>query len=86
VTPGDSLLRGENAQKQRILRQIVASRQPELLPLIEAIGTTPLGEDDRELLREAVASELVDTGLTVDDEVTPHGQVLEDLIDWLGTR
>lgn len=79
-------LRGEDAQKQRLVRQIAASRQPELLGLVDSIGVNRLTEDERESLRELVASELVDTGLSEDDDVTPHGLVLEGLIDWLGTK
>jgi hypothetical protein len=80
-------LRGEEVQKLRILKQILESQSPELLGSLDAIRTgRRLSDETRELLREAVAAELVERGLTPDDEVSPHGKVLEDLIDWLGTK
>lgn len=55
---------------------------------MDSIGVRQLTKDDREALRGAVASELTTTsgGLDNDNEPTPFGLQLEQLIDALGHR
>lgn len=67
------------------LLQLTVERQvPELLPLVDAVGKTPLNETDREALRGVVLSEFLSSGLDSDDEPTSYGLELEALIDALG--
>lgn len=67
-----------------LLRLTVERHVPELLPLVDEVGKTPLNETDREALRGAVLSEFLRTGLDNDDEPTSYGLELETLIDALG--
>jgi hypothetical protein len=41
-----------------ILRGVIERRRPELLPLVERIGTAPLNDFERSSLRRAVVDEL----------------------------
>ena len=69
------------------LREVISRRRPELLPILEPIEKGDrLREADRELLREVIAEEFVETGLDPDDEPTSRGLMLEGIIDWLGHR
>lgn len=78
--------RGINKRSIRLIRGIVAERRPDLVKLVDALPVDGLSDDLREVLRGIIADELVDKGLSEDDEPTPYGLVLEDLIDWLGTQ
>ena len=67
-----------------LLRLTVERHVPELLPLVDTVGQTPLNETDREALRGVVLTEFLAAGLDSDDEPTPYGLELEELIDALG--
>ena len=67
-----------------LLRQIVKRNEPELLALVDTVGVNPLSEADREALRLTIMREFLSTGLDSDDEPTPWGLQLEQLIDALG--
>jgi hypothetical protein len=67
-----------------LLRLTVERHVPELLPLVDEVGKTPLNETDREALRGTVLSEFLRAGLDNDDEPTSYGLELEALIDALG--
>lgn len=66
------------------LRRMIERHVPELLPLVDTVGKTPLNETDREALRGAVLSEFLSSGVDSNDEPTPYGLELEALIDALG--
>ncbi len=69
------------------LRGVLATQRPDLLSMLEGIGKgARLPDGDREILREVVAAELVESELGPNDEPTPRGLMLEDVIDWLGHR
>lgn len=63
-----------------LLRSTIQKQQPELLPLLDLLGVQPLTEDQREALREALADELVETGLRDDSEPNARGRHLDDII------
>jgi hypothetical protein len=67
-----------------LLREILSKQQPKLLLLLTSLGHTPLTEEHREELREALAAELCDTGLGENDEPNLRGIHIESLIDQLG--
>jgi hypothetical protein len=67
-----------------LLRLTVQRHVPELSPLVETVGKTPLNTTDREALRQVVLSEFLNAGLDSDDEPTSYGLELEELIDALG--
>jgi hypothetical protein len=67
-----------------LLRRIIGRHEPELLALVETVGVNPLSEADREALRLTIMREFLCTGLDSDDEPTPWGLQLEQLIDVLG--
>jgi hypothetical protein len=67
-----------------LLRTTVQRHVPELHPLLDTIGKTPLNETDREALRQVILSEFLNAGLDGDDEPTSYGLELEELIDALG--
>jgi hypothetical protein len=67
-----------------LLRLTVERHVPELFPLVDTVGKTPLNETDREALRGVVLTEFLAAGLGSDDEPTPYGLELEELIDALG--
>lgn len=73
-----------DVSRQDLLEQIVARRRPELLRLLSLLGKVKLSEDQREALREVVASEFTEVGLSDQDEPNSYGRVLEELIDWIG--
>lgn len=68
----------------QLLHEIISKQQPELLLLLDLLGNTPLTEEQREGLREALAAELCDTGLDENDEPNSRGLHIENLIDQLG--
>lgn len=67
-----------------LLRLTVQHHIPELLPLVDTVGRTPLSETDREALRNIVLSEFLSAGVGSDDTPTSYGLELEDPIDALG--
>lgn len=75
-----------NDRRIELMRTILSRRRPDLLALLEDLSSGSLTDEDREVLRGVIADELVEYGLDSTDEPTPHGLVLEDLIDWLGRR
>ncbi len=79
-SPGTML----SSEMTALLRRTIERHEPQLLPLVDAMGDSPLNETDREALRGAVLSELLVEGLDSSDEPTPYGLVLEQLIDALG--
>lgn len=46
-----------------LLRAVIVRRRPELLPLVERIGTAPLNDFERASLRRAVVDELCEQPL-----------------------
>jgi hypothetical protein len=73
-----------SSSQMALLRRTVERHLPELLPLVDMMGVSPLNETDREALRNAVSSEFISAGLDSDDEPTSYGLELEALIDALG--
>jgi hypothetical protein len=69
-----------------LLRQVVERRHADLLELVDVLDTRPLTDDEREELRGVIADELVEDELDAQDEPTPRGLLLEEVIDWLGHR
>ena len=75
-----------DATSMRILRAVVTQRAPQHLVLVDALMDRPLTPEERELLREVVADEFIESGLGPDDEPNDRGLLLDDLIAWLGHR
>ncbi|OEU66101.1 MAG: hypothetical protein BA867_08755 [Desulfobacterales bacterium S5133MH16] len=71
-------------EELNLLRKILFQRYPSLLPVLASLGQVPLNFEQREDMREAIANELVETGLDEDDEPNEKGLLLENLIDHLG--
>lgn len=69
---------------RRLIREIVGSRTPEQIGLIDKLGSQPVDQSTRERLREILADELVESGLDPSDEPTERGRLIEAAIDWLG--
>lgn len=66
-----------------LLRDVIARRRPELLPLVERIGVTPLSEPDRSALRRAIVDELCEH-LLPGARADRHDLELSDLLLHLG--
>jgi hypothetical protein len=75
--------RGLTASQHELLRTAVEKHAPSLLPLLDDIGRRLLTVREREELRLSLADELVETGLDEQDEHTPRGLEIEDVIDAL---
>jgi hypothetical protein len=75
-----SKLRRFNEAELSILREIIAKRQPGLLPLVDNLGPRPLTKEQREELRGALADEFLQSGLMADDEPNTWGLKVDDLI------
>jgi hypothetical protein len=69
--------------KLKLLKEVIDRRQPELLYILPQLGEIPLTLEQRENLREALATELCETGLDESDEPNSRGREIEDLIDRL---
>lgn len=69
---------------RRLTAEVVRTRAPERLGLLDELGSRPLEEGTREVLRGLLADELVETGLDEDDEPNDRGRLIEAAIDWLG--
>jgi hypothetical protein len=67
-----------------MLAEIIQKRELALLHLVRVIGTRRLHYDERESLREVLATELVETGLGEASEPNKRGLLIEDIIDALG--
>jgi hypothetical protein len=72
-----------NAKEEQLLREVILKHRPELLPLLDLIGVRQLTAEQRERLREPVATELVDEGFDEDGTINSLGADLEKLIDRL---
>jgi hypothetical protein len=84
VSDGRARLSGKDARFRRVLRSIIATRAPELMAAVDDLEKGSLTSTDRERLEDVLADELIEGGgITVDDEVTPRGLLIEDLIGWL---
>jgi hypothetical protein len=70
--------------EQELLRHAVTAHNRRLLHVLSEIGQRPLTTDEREELRGALADELTAAGLDAEDEPTPYGLELENVIDALG--
>lgn len=67
----------------QVLREVVAKRRPELLPLAEKVGVKVLTEEQLEALSDVVLKEFLEEGLQEDDEPNPRGIVLDDVMGFL---
>jgi hypothetical protein len=72
-----------NAKEEQLLREVILKHRPELLPLLDLIGVRQLTAEQRERLREPVATELVDEGFDEDGTINSLGADLEKVIDRL---
>jgi hypothetical protein len=77
MTPGTTEL---NVRERELLQKVVQDRAGGLSPLVKAIGSHQLTQDEREALRGALASELTAVGLDQTDEPTQYGRELDALI------
>lgn len=64
-----------------LLGAILARRDPDLVPLIERVGSEPLAEQERERIRRAVVDELCELPETAGDR---RALELEELLIRLG--
>lgn len=71
------------ANEVTLLRQVIGRRRPELLPLVDRIGITPLSDFERSSLRRAVVDELCDH-LMPGARADRHDLELSDLLLHLG--
>lgn len=71
-------------REKDVLLEALSKHRPILLTLINHIGIIPLSSEQRENIREALADELVETGLDENDEPNSKGLLLEHIIDRLG--
>lgn len=66
-----------------LLRDVIARRRPELLPIVQRIGVTTLSEPDRSALRRAIVDELCEH-LLPGARADRHDIDLSDLLMHLG--
>lgn len=78
------MTKGLSEFDRALLRRILSRWNPVLVDTVNRLGEAESSVELRELLREAVASELASNGLDNRSEHTPYGVTLEDLIDKLG--
>lgn len=69
---------------RHLLRDAVAHQDPDLLPVVDTLGTVRLTDASRERLRTAVAAELTASGLDESGGHNARGVQLDDIIDALG--
>ena len=69
---------------QQLLREVMAKYRPEMLSRFSAAGELSLVAEQREPLRQSLASELCESGLLPNDEPNDRGYALEELIDLVG--
>jgi hypothetical protein len=72
-----------NPKEEQLLREVILKHRPELLRILDLIGVQPLTAEQRERLRDPVATELVDEGFDEDGNINSLGGELENLIDRL---
>lgn len=72
------------SDEEDLLRKVLWKHRANLMVLVDALGSIPLSNEQREELREAIADELLETGLDKNDEPNEKGLLLEKLIDRLG--
>lgn len=69
-----------SADELALLRQVVTARRPEVTPWVNRLENKPLSEEEREELQQALLEELLETGLSDDDEPNARGRELDELI------
>jgi len=67
----------------QVLREVVAKRRPELVPLADRVGVEVLTEEQLDALSDVVLQEFLGEGLQEDDEPNAYGIRLDDLLGWL---
>jgi hypothetical protein len=72
------------ARGMELLADVVRRQDPKLEARLATLGQVALTDDEREAYRQAILRELLETGLTEDDEPNTRGNELEELIDHLG--
>jgi hypothetical protein len=65
------------------LRLAVKTWAPQLAPVIAHLGTRPLSDTERQNLREAIAMEIVNSGMDNQGELNKRGIMLDDLVSVL---
>ncbi len=75
----------DGALEMDLLMHVLGRRAPHLEPLAKAIWHRMLTPSEREDLRSFVSDEMLESGgLDEDSELTPYGDRLDLLIEWLG--
>ena len=69
-----------------LVEAVVRARVFDSATLLAALERGPISTEAREAIREALADELVETGLGPDAEPNDRGRLIETAIDWLGYR
>lgn len=69
-----------NRDDYLLLRQIIRSRDPRLLPLLESRSFSSLASDERMALRLAVEQEYAETGLDASRSPNNKGRILDELL------
>jgi len=67
-----------------LLREVATARQPELLRWLVPGRDQVLPRDDALAFRFALSDEFCASGRDRDDEATPRGVLIEDMIDAIG--
>lgn len=68
------------ADERELLRRITTKYSPEIVDLVDVIGTRPLTDDERKDLRAGLAEEFVSVGLKEDSEPNEYGIEVDALI------
>jgi hypothetical protein len=66
--------------ERELLRRVTVKFSPEVETLVDAVGRRTLTDEEREVLRGALAHELSSLGLRDDSEPNEYGKELDDLI------
>ncbi len=69
---------------QSLLREVLVKYRAEMLSRFSPTGELSLAPEQREPLRNSLASELCENGLMPNDEPNDRGYALEELIDLVG--
>lgn len=72
-----------NRHLRLLLREVVATRCPDVLESFDELGPLALARDERLRVAEALTAEFCATGLLPDFEPNERGRRLEDLIDFI---
>jgi hypothetical protein len=75
---------GLPAHLRSVLRDVMQRHLPDLVSVFDSPEPEELTIQERINLRDAVGSELCETGFESDFEPNERGRSLEELIDWLG--